>query len=68
MSTIDQSEAIAIQNAAAQQRRSTDKPAGPDLNEQIIQLVAMFKGSDERGRALLLKIAAIHKNCYPKEK
>lgn len=66
MSNIDQREALALQNAAANQRRSTDKPAGPDLNQQIIQLVALFKGSDDRGRALLLKIAAIHSNCYPR--
>jgi hypothetical protein len=68
MKTIDPSEAAALQNAAAQQRRATDKPAGPDLNAQIIQLVAMFKASDDRGRTLLLKMASIHSTCYPRSK
>lgn len=68
---ITQREALALINKAAQdisdmQPLPVFDPHAADPREA--QLIALFRQSDERGKALVLRISGIHATCYPKGK
>lgn len=68
---ITQREALALINKAGE--RAPDMQPLPVFDPHAAdpreaQLIELFRLSDERGQALLLRIGGIHATCYPKVK
>lgn len=76
MSTIDQREALKLQNASRQAEiRAADTHApfhAPEglkhITPEELQLIALFRCNDDRGQKLVFRIATIHAVEYPREK